>query len=163
MEPVAKEMGLGTIERDMAGFPGAGRCAESGSRGRRVKRAMVKGMAVDYGKLGKRVRERREGGRMSQAKLAKAVELSTQHISNIENARTKVSLEKLVDIANVLECSIDELVCDSLEKANIVFMNEAAGLFHNFSDAQVRAMPEFLKSCTCFLGLLERQQRQKHV
>ena len=61
-------------------------------------------MSVDYVKLGIRVRIRRENLRMSQAEVASAAGISIQHVSNIENAKTKVSLERIVDIANVLGC-----------------------------------------------------------
>ena len=115
------------------------------------------GMSIDYGKLGERVRKQRERGSMSQARLAEAAEVSPQHISNIENAKTKVSLEKLVDIANVLDCSMDELICDSLVKARVIYANEAAGMMEKFSDAQMRAFPEFLRGFTYFCGLMEKE------
>lgn len=118
---------------------------------------------VDYGKLGKRVRERRERGSMSQARLAEAAEVSAQHISNIENAKTKVSLEKLVDIANVLGCSVDELICDSLIKAKVIYENEAVGLLDNFSDMQMRALPEFLRSYNYIYRLVEKNILQKEA
>jgi Predicted transcriptional regulators len=124
---------------------------------------MVMKMSVDYGKLGERVRKQRERGCMSQAKLAEAADVSIQHISNIENAKTKVSLEKLVDIANVLDCSMDELVCDSLVKAKVIYVNEAVGMFSRFSDAQVRALPEFLRSCTYFFRIMEKNMRREDV
>ena len=57
-------------------------------------------MAVDYEDLGRKIRNKRKKIRLSQAELAERVDLSVQHISNIENARTKVGLEKLVDISN---------------------------------------------------------------
>lgn len=112
-------------------------------------------MPVDYGKLGARVKERRDKANMSQADLASATELSTQHISNIENAKTKVSLEKIVEIANVLGCSVDELLCDSVVKAKVIYVNEVAGLIEKFSDAEIRALPEFLRSYSHFSKLLE--------
>ncbi len=120
-------------------------------------------MTLDYGKLGKRVRERRERGSMSQARLAEAAELSIQHISNIENARTKVSLEKLVDIANILGCSMDELICDSLIKAKVIYENEAVGMFDGFSDSQMRALPEFLRSYVYFCRLVEKNMQQENI
>lgn len=124
---------------------------------------MVIRMTLDYGKLGKRVRERRERGSMSQARLAEAAELSIQHISNIENARTKVSLEKLVDIANILGCSMDELICDSLIKAKVIYENEAVGMFDGFSDSQMRALPEFLRSYVYFCRLVEKNMQQENI
>lgn len=120
-------------------------------------------MPVDYRKLGARVKARREKSRMSQAELASAADLSTQHISNIENAKTKVSLEKIVDIANILDCSVDELLCDSVVKAKVIYVNEVAGLIETFSDAEMRALPEFLRSYSHFSKLLENSIQQKEV
>ena len=64
-------------------------------------------MLVDYKDLGNRIRKKREKCGMSQAELAAKAQLSTQHISNVENARSKVGLEKLIVISNVLNCSLD--------------------------------------------------------
>lgn len=120
-------------------------------------------MPIDYGRLGARVRCRRELLKMSQAELASATELSTQHISNIENAKTKVSLEKLVDIVNVLDCSLDELLCDSVVKSREIYVNEIAGLIETFSDAEIRALPEFLRSFRHFSKLLKRSIQRDDV
>ena len=120
-------------------------------------------MPVDYVKLGARVKGRREKARMSQAELASATELSTQHISNIENAKTKVSLEKVVDIANVLNCSVDELLCDSVVKAKVIYINEVAGLIESFSDVEMRALPEFLRSYSHFSKVLENSIQHNDV
>lgn len=120
-------------------------------------------MPVDYVKLGVRVKERRDRTKMSQADLASVTELSTQHISNIENAKTKVSLEKIVDIANVLDCSVDELLCDSVVKAKVIYVNEVAGLIDTFSDAEMRALPEFLRGFSHFSKLLENSIQREDV
>lgn len=120
-------------------------------------------MPIDYVKLGERVKARREKARMSQAELASSADISTQHISNIENAKTKASLERIVDIANVLNCSVDELLCDSMVKARVIYSNEVAGLIDSFSDVEIRALPEFLRSYRQFSRLLESQIQQKDV
>ena len=120
-------------------------------------------MPVDYVKLGERIRTQREKARMSQAELASAADISTQHISNIENAKTKVSLEKVVVIANILNCSVDELLCDSLVKARVIYINEVAGLIESFSDAEMRALPEFLRCYSHFSNLLETYIQQRDV
>lgn len=124
---------------------------------------MVIAMPVDYVKLGERIRARREKARMSQAELASAADISTQHISNIENAKTKVSLERIVDIANILNCSVDELLCDSLVKARVIYMNEVAGLIESFSDVEMRALPEFLRCYSHFSKLLENRIQSNDV
>lgn len=48
---------------------------------------------------------------LTQAELAKATNLSRTHISNIEapNGKTSISLNKLFDIADVLEVPVKDL------------------------------------------------------
>lgn len=120
-------------------------------------------MSVDYMKLGARVRVRRENLRMSQAELASAAGISIQHVSNIENAKTKVSLEKIVDIANVLGCSVDELLCDSMVQSKAIYINEVAGLIETFSDVEMRALPEFLRSYKHFGRILKKSIQQEDI
>lgn len=64
---------------------------------------------LDYRDLGIRIRKRREELNIPQAELASRAGLSVQHISNVENAKSRVGLEKLVNIANALNCSVDQL------------------------------------------------------
>lgn len=48
---------------------------------------------------------------LTQAELAEAINLSRTHISNIEapNGKTSISLNKLFDIADVLEVPVKDL------------------------------------------------------
>ena len=61
---------------------------------------------------------------MTQADLAEATQLSRTHISNIEapNGKTSISLNKLFDIAEVLEVPMKDLF-DFRETVNILFCN----------------------------------------
>lgn len=116
-------------------------------------------MKVDYKDLGLRIKRRREELKMSQAELASQVDLSTQHISNVENARSKVGLEKLVTIANVLNCSVDELLCGSLKTGSrSVFSDEIAEVIEDFSDVEMRVLPEFLRLYNVAYRLLEESR-----
>lgn len=112
-------------------------------------------MAVDYQNLGIRIKQRREACKMSQAELGARVQLSTQHISNVENARSRIGLEKLVEIANVLDCSIDELICGSMKIAKTVYISEIAEKIEDFSDTELRVLPEFLKHFNYMYKLME--------
>ena len=69
---------------------------------------------MDYLSLGKKIRDIRIKNNLTQGKLAELSGLSAAHISNIETAHTKASLPALVDIANALSASLDEILCDSL-------------------------------------------------
>lgn len=114
-------------------------------------------MSVDYSDLGIRIKRRREELRMSQAELASRAELSTQHISNVENARSKIGLDKLVTISNVLECSVDELLCGSMRTGGrSVYNDEVAGIIDDFSDTEMRILPEFLRNYSYIYKLLKQ-------
>lgn len=65
---------------------------------------------VNYAEIGFRIRQIRKGRKWTQAKLAEAVGCSTANITNVEKAKTKLSLNMLVRIAEILEVSVDELV-----------------------------------------------------
>lgn len=113
-------------------------------------------MKIDYRDLGARIKKRREELKMSQADLASLANLSTQHISNVENARSKIGLEKLITIANVLECSADELLCGSLRVGSrAVYSEEISAIIEDFSDAEIRVLPEFLRNYNYIYKLLK--------
>ena len=83
---------------------------------------------------------------MTQEQVAELVELSNPHISNIERGTTKMSLPTLVAIANVLEVSADELLCDSLEHSEPVYHHEIAKIMEDCSSEELRALTEILKA-----------------
>lgn len=70
---------------------------------------------LDYGKLGLQIKRARQAKNLTQEMLAEMVNCNTSHISNIENNHTKVSLNVLLAIANVLDTSIDNLLSEQYE------------------------------------------------
>ena len=67
---------------------------------------------LDFKAIGKRIKEMRLYKKMSQDQLAKKIDTTPAYISAIETGASKTSLVSLVSIANVFECSLDELVYD---------------------------------------------------
>lgn len=118
-------------------------------------------MKIDYKDLGIRIKRRREELKMSQAELAARADLSTQHVSNVENARSKIGLDKLVTVANVLGCSVDELLCGSLKTGSrSVYSDEIAGIIEDFSDTEIRILPEFLRNYNYIYKLLKQNMKE---
>ena len=74
---------------------------------------------IDYISIGRRIRYYRQKSQLTQEQLAEAINVSMPHMSRIEGGKTKPSLQVLVDISNSLSVTIDQLLCDSLEKADI--------------------------------------------
>lgn len=60
--------------------------------------------------LGKRIRNRRQAMKLTQQELAKALGLTSQHISAIEQDKRAPSLTSLARIAEELGVSVDYLV-----------------------------------------------------
>ena len=76
-------------------------------------------MKIDYRKLGKRLKEERKKQGVTQEKLAEYVNLSVSHLSHIENGNEKTSLQTIVNIANVLNVSLDDLLDLDLGKRSM--------------------------------------------
>ena len=71
---------------------------------------------MNYKEIGTRIRKYRKLKNISQEELAEKIDISTTHMSHIETGSTKLSLQVLVDIAQILEVSTDALI---FEKNNI--------------------------------------------
>ena len=65
--------------------------------------------------IGKRIKFYRKKRGLTQEELAEKVELSSHFISALERGMYSVKLENLVKIMNVLECTADDLFCDSVK------------------------------------------------
>lgn len=64
---------------------------------------------VDYVGIGNRIRQARKGRKWTQAELAEAVGCSTANITNIERAKTKLSLNMILGISEALEVGLETL------------------------------------------------------
>lgn len=58
---------------------------------------------------------------MTQEELAEKIDLLPIYISNIETGKTRVSLQTLIVICNVLNCLVDELLIDIVEESRYVY------------------------------------------
>ena len=71
-------------------------------------------MEINYIKLGERIRFYRTNAGLSQEKLADIIDVSFQHMSNIETGKKGLSLETIINITHALNISADQLLADSL-------------------------------------------------
>ena len=62
---------------------------------------------INYKDVGARIKRLRMQAGISQIELAKAINVSQTHMSNIENGNTGISLGTAVRISRTLGCSID--------------------------------------------------------
>lgn len=62
---------------------------------------------MDYYAIGQRIRRYRKAQGLSQEQLAEKVNISTTHMSHIENGGTKLSLQVFAELAEALHVSAD--------------------------------------------------------
>lgn len=101
-------------------------------------------MELNYIKLGKRIRAIRKEKGLTQEKLAEITELSANHISHIERANTMVSLPTLVQIVNALGVTVDDVLCDSVEKAKLPYINKITSLSSDCDEKEIRLFSSVL-------------------
>lgn len=101
---------------------------------------------MDYISLGNRVREIRKLKKWTQAKLAEKSNVETSYISHIERAATKVSLPTLIQIANALEVTLDELVYGSLVKSAHVSVKLMDQLLADCTPEEIKALTEVVRT-----------------
>ena len=82
---------------------------------------------IDYAAIGRHIRAKRLEKGLSQEKLAELSEVGVTHISHIETGHTIPSLKTFLTIANALQVSTDQLLCDSLDNASQVFLDRLDG------------------------------------
>ena len=103
-------------------------------------------MELNYKAIGKRIKIARIKREMTQEQLADLVSLSVSHMSNIETGTTKVSLTAIVNLANALGVTIDDLLCDSLVHARPQFEQDMQQILEHCDDYEIRIAKEVTRS-----------------
>ena len=103
-------------------------------------------MGLDYVAIGRRIKAARMKQGMTQEELAEPVQVSTAHISKIETAYTKPSFQVVVDIANALKISIDELLVDNYTYPSVYLHKDFEPLLENMTADELRIMRDTMRS-----------------
>lgn len=103
-------------------------------------------MVIDYISIGNRIREIRTAKGWTQAKLAEKSGVEPSNISHIERAATKLSLPTMVNIANALGVTLDEIAYGSLVKSIHVSVKMIDEILADCSPEELKALAEVLKT-----------------
>ena len=74
---------------------------------------------IDYENLGSRMKELRIKMKLTQAEVAKALNVTPGYISNVENNRTAMSLRILIYYARLLNIALDRELSEQVHKMSI--------------------------------------------
>ncbi len=101
---------------------------------------------IGYKQIGFRIKNARTKKKYTQEYVSECCNITPQHMSNIENGKTKVSLPTLIAIANCIEVSIDELLSDVIDKSEVVINKEIKDLLLDCDKSEVRYLIDVLRS-----------------
>ena len=108
-------------------------------------------MSIDYISIGNRIKEIRTAKGWTQAKLAEESGVEPSNISHIERAATKLSLPTMVNIANALGVTLDEIAYGSLVKSSHVSVRMIDDILSDCSQEELKSLAEVLKTTTSVL------------
>lgn len=103
-------------------------------------------MELDYKAIGNRIRRLRKEKGLTQQLLAEQSHQEPSNISHIERGATKLSLPTIVNIANALNVTVDDLLCDSLVAARTSFEHTANDLLADCSHRELRIITETMRA-----------------
>ncbi len=103
-------------------------------------------MNLDYKAIGKRIKIARIHADLTQEKLSEIVDLSPSHMSNIETGTTKVSLSSIIDIANALSVSADDLLCDNIVHTKPQFEADIQEFLDSCDEYEIRIVKDLIES-----------------
>ena len=117
---------------------------QAGLLGRCFERGAL--MELDYQAIGVRIRRLRKERGLTQQTLAEMSGQEASNISHIERGATKLSLPTLVSVANALEVTVDQILCDSLPASRSVFETEAAHILSDCSHLELKIITETIRT-----------------
>lgn len=72
-----------------------------------------------YIEMGQRIKLRRKELKLSQTELAELIDVSNNHMSNIENAKAKPSMDNFIELCEALKVTPDYLLLGSMHANNV--------------------------------------------
>lgn len=99
-------------------------------------------MEINYKLLGKRIKEIRERGKLTQEDLADLADVTPQYISLVETGKKKASLQVLVDIAEGLELTLDELLMGNQKDSHVEYFLDLEKMFRQCDRYEKRIVYE---------------------
>ena len=70
---------------------------------------------LDYQMIAKRIKKARKAAQLTQAELAEKINISTNAVAKLETNLMNVSLQTLINIANVLDIDMNYLLSENID------------------------------------------------
>ena len=99
---------------------------------------------IDYNQLGKRIKRYRLKVHLTQEQLAEKTDVATSTIAHAENGTSKPSLPLLLKVANALNVTLDQLVCDSLPVIDTYIEKDIADLLSDCTTTEQQILRDII-------------------
>lgn len=103
-------------------------------------------MELDYQAIGIRVRRFRKAQGLTQQTLAETSNQEPSNISHIERGATKLSLPTIVNIANALGVTVDDLLCDSIRESKAAFEREITYILSDCTHQELKIITGVMRA-----------------
>ncbi|MFI3212900.1 MAG: helix-turn-helix transcriptional regulator [Eubacteriales bacterium] len=103
-------------------------------------------MEVNYMKMGKRIKKIRLAQKITQERVSVSTDISSTHISHIENGTTKASIDSILKISSALNCTPNDILCDSMNHAKPIFNHEIAEILVDCDEYEIRVIFDIVKA-----------------
>lgn len=101
---------------------------------------------LDSRLLGRRIQMYRRTKNLSAEKLAELIDVSVPYVRELERGAKTPSMKMFVTIANQLEVTADELLCDSITKDEQMVLSEFAALISACSREKLKIIIAVINS-----------------
>jgi len=101
---------------------------------------------MDYRAVGKRIRNERVNIELTQAELAEKVNVTTAYIGQIERGERKFSIETLLNIATVLNVSVDYILSEEGNLYTASLHQQMASLLDNRGPEDIAMAIDIIKA-----------------
>ena len=100
---------------------------------------------MDFTLLGKRIRDERLLLRLTIEQLAEKIDKSSNFVGQIERGESKPSIETLVDIANSLGTTVNELLIGNIKVNDNEVIKQIATLLYSMDDTGQQFILDVIK------------------
>jgi len=97
-------------------------------------------LTLDFKPIGKRIFNLRRERNITQEQLAELVNLSVTQVSKLENGKSRLSLDSLINIATVLDASTDEILFGRIQAGADHRYDEVLDIFSDCDKTELRIL-----------------------
>lgn len=101
-------------------------------------------MAVDYIMIGKRIKEKRKQAGLTQEQLSEKIGVTVGYVSQCERGISKINLEKLSEIADILGADMSFFVTGSTPDGDLYLKEELFEKYKKLTSSQKKQILGFM-------------------